>query len=198
MSDQENPSTVELPRREREDEMHNIKTVQSEELFMNDTHYLHSTFKSTEKKRNDNSDQSDPLDVQENQPLKIEHKTEKIYHSINTNHELEDLRDELYRLRNEGKVLKEENSMLGIQIGHFKTSLSEQSLETLRDNIHSLHQEIDEHEEYDQELSALLGEKERQGIQFMREMKKKDEKINELLNELSETKYKIFELQEQQ
>ncbi|KAG1442755.1 hypothetical protein G6F56_010939 [Rhizopus delemar] len=160
-----------------------------------DTQILHETL-TTEKKR-DGHDREEAEEIKEIKPLKVQHRQDKQDRPISSEQELEVLRDELFKLENESKALREYNDLLDMSIKNENDELDSRTIKDIEKEMEDMKQELDEHEEYDKELSSIIQEKDKQGIEFMMARDKKDKLISDLLNQLSETKYKIVELQEQ-
>ncbi|CAO3702513.1 unnamed protein product [Rhizopus stolonifer] len=205
MSDQEDLTTVELPRRERNPivlQDNFLSTHKDYDLSnkkadrpVEDTQILHKTL-TTEKKR-DGHDREEAEEIKEIKPLKVQHRQDKQDRPISSEQELEVLRDELFKLENESKALREYNDLLDMSIKNELDELDSRTIKDIEKEMGDMKQELDEHEEYDKELSSIIQEKDKQGIEFMMARDKKDKLISGLLNQLSETKYKIVELQEQ-
>ncbi|KAG0785166.1 hypothetical protein G6F57_006232 [Rhizopus arrhizus] len=208
MSDKENQTTVELPRRERGIENPieqtkstfdtlNFKPLDDTQLVQKHKKSSFTVNTSTEQKRNEDTKETElELNIQ---PLKVQHRQNKedIPISSKERQEVEALKDELFKLENENKGHQEFVALLGMQIESLRRELNadSRSVQEIEKQIESLSEELNEYEEYDKELTSTLENKNEQGIEFMMNIKKKDEIISDLLNQLSETKFKISEIQ---
>ncbi|KAI8387464.1 hypothetical protein BD560DRAFT_382582 [Blakeslea trispora] len=140
--------------------------------------------------------------IQKSGYINIHHKQLQTTVLLEPANQVESLEAEISKVQRANTDKRKQLLALKDQIKHRRKELGEMEstasqVTTVQDNINQLDREIGEHKEMFTELSGMLKEVDETWSKYQQEIEKKEQLIEERLNQLSTVKYQILELEEQ-